>query len=203
MRSDGTSFGVDVNGANTVQDVINAINAADGGAGVTASFAATGNGIVLTDTAGGAGTLTVTPVNGASTAKDLGIGGVAAVGNVITGTDANAPSVEGVFASLAKLRDALHANDANGITEAGTTLDLDQKRVVRVRGETGARVQEMEARQSRLEDQNVSTKTLLSSLSDTDFTEAVTRFQTLQTALQATMRTSGQILNLSLMDFLR
>jgi hypothetical protein len=31
----------------------------------------------------------------------------------------------------------------------------------------------------------------------------VARFQTLQTALQATMQTSGQILNLSLLDFLR
>ena len=43
---------------------------------------------------------------------------------------------------------------------------------------------------------------LLSSLSDTDFTEAVARFQTLQNALQATLQTTGQMLNLSLLDFL-
>ena len=41
-------------GAKTVQDVINDINTASGALGVTASFATTGNGIVLTDTAGGA-----------------------------------------------------------------------------------------------------------------------------------------------------
>jgi flagellar hook-associated protein 3 FlgL len=114
----------------------------------------------------------------------------------------NAPSVEGIFSSLGKLRDALHTNDQDGITAAAEGLDVDHARVVRVRGETGARVQELEARHGRLDDQNVATKTLLSSLSDTDFTEAVARFQTLQTALQATMQTSGKILSQSLLDFI-
>jgi flagellar hook-associated protein 3 FlgL len=63
-------------------------------------------------------------------------------------------------------------------------------------------VQELESRQNRLDDQNVATKSLLSSLEDTDFTEAVSRFQTLQTALQASLQTSGRMLNLSLLDFL-
>ena len=35
-----------------------------------------------------------------------------------------------------------------------------------------------------------------------DFPEAIARFQTLQTALQATLQTAGQTLNLSLLDFL-
>ena len=49
----------------------------------------------------------------------------------------------------------------------------------------------MDSRQSRIEDQNVATQSLLSSLADTDFTKAITEFQTLQTALQATMQTSA------------
>lgn len=200
-RSDGTSFDVDVTG-NTVQDVIDAINAADAGAGVTASFATTGNGIILTDTAGGAGTLAVTPVDASDAAADLGLAGVESVGNVITGTDANAPQVAGVFASLAKLRESLLASDQAGITAAAGTLEQDYSRVVRVRGQTGARVQEFESREGRIEDQNVATKSLLSSLAETDFAEAVARFQTLQTTLQATLQTTGQILNLSLLDFL-
>ena len=69
-------------------------------------------------------------------------------------------------------------------------------------GEVGARVRDIESRQGRLEDQNVGTKSLLSSLADTDFTEAVARFQTLQNSLQATLQTTGQILNLSLLDFI-
>ena len=201
-RSDGTGFDVDVTGLTTTQGVIDAINTAAGGAGVTASFAAVGNGIVLTDTVGGAGTPSVAAVNGSAAAADLGLAGAEAVGNVITGTDANAPRVAGVFASLARLRDALHANDQDGITAAGGLLESDHSRVVRVRGETGARVRELESREGRLEDQNVASKSLLSSLADTDFADAVARFQTLQNSLQATLQTTGQILDLSLLDFL-
>lgn len=202
-RSDGTSFQVDVTGLSTVQDVLDAINTADAGGGVTASFATTGNGIVLTDTAGGGGTLMVTPVNGADTATDLGLFASPAVGNVIQGGDVNAPVVDGIFASLASLRNALHANNQAAITAAAEALDASHSTVIRVRGQTGARVQEIESRQGRLEDQNVATQSLLSSLSDTDFTEAVARFHTLQNSLQATLQTTGQILNLSLLDFLR
>jgi flagellar hook-associated protein 3 FlgL len=121
---------------------------------------------------------------------------------VITGTDVDPVTPQGIFANVARLRDALQSNDQAGITAAAEGLKEDYDRVVRMRGETGARVQEVESRQNRLEDQNIATKALLSSLQDTDFTDAITRFQTLQTALQATLQSSSKILNLSLMDFL-
>ncbi len=60
---------------NTIGDVINAINAKN--IGVTASIDKTGNGILLTDTAGGAGTLAVSDLNGGTTAADLNIAGTA------------------------------------------------------------------------------------------------------------------------------
>jgi flagellar hook-associated protein 3 FlgL len=55
---------------------------------------------------------------------------------------------------------------------------------------------------NRLADENLSTTKLLSDLKDVDFTEAITRFQTLQTALQAGLQTTSRVMNLSLMDFL-
>lgn len=67
----------------TVGDVINAINAKN--IGVTASIDATGNGILLTDTAGGAGKLTVTDLNGGTAAADLNIAGTA-TGTTLDGT---------------------------------------------------------------------------------------------------------------------
>ena len=202
--SAGTTFSVDITGATTVQDVIDAINTATGGTTVTASFATTGaNGIVLTDTAGGGGTLTVTPLNFSEAAKDLGLLENDAVGGVITGADVDPIRAAGVFANLARLRDALQGSDQAAITEAAEGLKADLDRVARVRGETGARVQEIENREERLADQNLATKSLLSSLEDTDFTEAISRFQTLQTALQASLQTAGRTLNMSLLDFLR
>jgi len=201
--SAGVSFDVDIDGATTVQDVLDAINAAATGAsaGVTATLATTGNGIVLTDSAGGGGTLTVTPAPFSAAATDLGID-KPAVGNVIAGEDKNPVKSVGVFAHLLALQNALRASDQKAITKAAEGIKADLDRIVRIRGETGARVQELEARQSRLEDQTVATKALLSELEDVDFTEAVTRFQTLQTALQATLQAAGATLNLSLLDFL-
>jgi flagellin-like hook-associated protein FlgL len=202
-RSDGTTFDVDLTAAaTTVQDVIDAINTASGGAGLTASLATSGNGIVLTDTAGGAGALAISALNFSNAAADLGLTASPAVGNVIAGADANTVASLGLFANLAKLRDALTANDSTGITAAAEGLSADYARSTRVRGETGARVQGLESRQNRLEDQDVATKSLLSTLSETDMTEAISRFQTLQTALQASMQTTAQVLHLSLLDFL-
>jgi flagellin-like hook-associated protein FlgL len=202
-RTDGTTFDVDLApAATTVQDVINTINTASGGVGVTASLASGGNGIVVTDTLGGAGTLTVGALNFSNAAQDMGLMAAPAAGGVITGADANVVSATGVFAHLGKLRDALRGNDQPAITAAAEGLAADFARSSRVRGETGARLQSFEARQGRLEDQDVATKALLADLAEVDITEAISRFQTLQTSLQASMQTSASILNLSLLDFL-
>jgi len=201
--SDGTSFGVDLNGTTTIQDVIDAINTAAGtaGVGVSAGFVATGNGIELTDSTAGAGTFKVANANFSTAAADLGIDGNATAG-VIAGADVNPVNATGIFANLGKLRDALQTNDQQKITEASESLATDLDRSIRVRGQVGARVQELETRSDGLEDQNLATASLLSSIQDVDFTEAVSRFQTLQTAMQATLQASAMTMRLSLMDFL-
>jgi flagellar hook-associated protein 3 FlgL len=200
-RRDGTTFAVDVDGLQTVQDVINAINTADGGGGVTAAFATNGNGIVLADSTGGAGALQVTALNASSAAADLGLL-VPAAGNTLSGSDVNPVKSTGIFANLAKLRDALQSGDQQAITESAQGLQADYTRVVSVRGQTGSQVKEIEDRQGRLDDENIATKSLLSNLQDTDFTEAITRFQSLQTSLQAGYLMTSKVLHLSLMDFL-
>ena len=181
--------------------MIDAINTADASGGVTASFATTGNGLVLTDSTGGTGQLSAFSINFSTAAKDLGLD-QASSGNTLAGIDPNAIETPGVFGNLQKLRVALQASDQKAITAAAEGLKADYDRIVRVRGETGARVQELDARQNRLADENLSTTKLLSDLRDTDFTDAISRFQTLQTALQASMMTTSKVLNLSLMDFL-
>jgi len=199
-RRDGTSFSVDLSGLNTVQDVIDAINTADAGAGVTATFATTGNGIILTDSTVG-GSLTVGSLNASPAADDLGIKASSASG-VITGADVNSIEATGIFDNLGKLREALLSSDQTGITHAAEGLQNDLDRITRIHGQVGAQVKEFEDRQNRLADQNVATKAMLSNLEDTDYNEAITRFQTLQTALQANLQTTGRLLDLSLLDFL-
>ncbi len=203
--SNGVNVDVDITSTmGTIQDVIDAINTASttAGAGIAASFATTGNGIVITDSAGGAESLTITPQNFSQAASDLGLNETQ-VGGVITGRDIHEVTAQGTFANLAKLRNALETGDQKTITEAADALQADYDRVVRIRGEVGAQVQDVEQRQTRLEDENLTTKSLLSDLEDVDFSEAITRFSLLQTSLQASLQTTGSTLNMSLMDFLR
>lgn len=68
---DGTTADIDINGAVTVGDVIDKINAASTGK-LTASLAADAKGITLTSTAGG-GTLSVAAIGTSTTARDLGL----------------------------------------------------------------------------------------------------------------------------------
>ena len=107
------------------------------------------------------------------------------------------------MSNVDKLRSSLLSSDQTGITSAAESLQHDLDRVIRLHGQVGAQVKEFEARQNRLDDQNVATKAMLSDLEDTDFNQAITRFQTLQTALQANLQTTGRMLNLSLLDFLQ
>jgi flagellar hook-associated protein 3 FlgL len=200
-RSDGTSFGVSLSGAKTIQDVITAINTADAGGGVTASFATTGNGIVLTDTAGGPGTVSIASENFSTAVKDLGLDSPAS-GNVIAGTDVDPVETQGVFADLAKLRDALNNNDQTAITAAAQLLTQDQQNATDVRGQAGALTQQLQSRQDSLSGQQIATKAMISQLQDADYASTITKFTQLQTALQATLMTAAKTMSLSLIDFL-
>jgi flagellar hook-associated protein 3 len=201
--SKGVSFQVTVGSDKTIQDVINTINsdATTAGAGVTASFAAQGNGIVLTDTAGGSGTLSLLPINSSQAAADLGLTGQAS-GNVITGTDVNPVSANGIFGDLMALENALNNNNTADITAAAQALQTDQNHVTATNGAVGAQMQQVQSRQTELSDQNTATQTMLSNLQDVDYTQAITQYQSLQNALQASMESASNVMNLSLLDFL-
>lgn len=200
-RADGTSFQVDLDGAQTMQDVIDAINLADGGGGVAASLDGTGNRIILNDGTGASGPR-VMSVNGSTAAKDLGLD-IAPSNRTLTGNQIGGLAGSGLFANLAALRDGLLHNDTAAITRAATALQADLDRVIRIHGQVGASAQEVQGRQNQLDDQNVTLEGMLSQLQDTDYNEAITRFTALQTALQANLQTAGRVLGQSLLDYLQ
>jgi len=209
-RADGSTFSVDITGAVTIQDVINKINAADTNNGTTpatlvASLAANGNGITLTDSTGGAGTVSVAPIDGSPAASQLGLigTGVTANANTLTGTDVNPVSANGIFSDLASLRNALNNNDIGGITTAAQGLAADQQQVIDVRGQAGSTSQALASTQDQLTAQGTATTTLISNLQDTDLATAITNLTTLQTTLEASMEAASRTLGLNLMDFLQ
>jgi flagellar hook-associated protein 3 len=206
-RRDGTSFTVSINGATTIQDVLNRINNADGNTNpltrVTASLNPNGNGIQLSDASTGSATLTVTPLNSSSAAAQLGIAGSAAAPGILTGTDTNPLQPQGLFSSLTMLRDALLNNDTAGIAQAASLLAKDGSRAIRTRGIVGAREQDVSGRKDDATNENTQLKAALSLLNDTDFTDAATRLQQLNTAYQASLQVSQSTGNMSLLDFLK
>ncbi len=221
VARDGTSFDVDLNdpsggmdvngdGFETLDDALLAINNAAAGAGVavTASLSSTGNGIELSDTTGVNGTLRVLHSNLSSYAVvDLGLKGLEAsgAGPAVTavGDDVNQITPESVFTALLDLQDALRRGDAQAITRAGGAIEEAMTNVNEVLGEVGTRAKAMTDRVTRTEEAVMATQKVLSEVRDLDYTEAITRFQQAQTALQANLMASSKLMNLSLLDFVR
>ncbi len=203
---DGRSFDVDLEGVETVDDVLANINAAATAAGITvpaefsAGLVATGNGIELTDNTVGT-TTSVTALNGSFAAQDLGILG-STTSATLTGEDRAKVAVDSVFSHLISLRDALRANDERGITLATEKLDADIARAAEARATVGVRSRRVSDGVDREEELQLQDLSLKSQLQDLDYTEAAVRFASLQQQLQAGLMTTSQISRLSLLDYL-
>lgn len=121
----GATATIDLSGAETLDDVLGAINAA--GVGLQARIGASGLGIEVVDTSGGSGVLRIADLTGAL-AGDLGI-----VVNTATGTVANSnlqrryisenTRLEGFRAGVAFSRGRFRITDSGG---ASAVVDLTQ-----------------------------------------------------------------------------
>lgn len=202
---DGASFEVNLDGAQTIQDVLDLINAAATAAGVaiTADLADIGNGIRLTDSTGGAGSIIVGRANLSFALDDLGLGGRADdPATDLVGGDTAGVKVQGVISALYDLERALLNDDSQAITLAVEAVDAHLVQFNRARGLVGARAAAMQDRLTQTETASFATEAFLSEVRDLDLTEAITRFQQAQTTLQATLLTGSQLLNTSLLNFL-
>lgn len=198
-RRDGTQIEVDLTGADTIQDVLDALNAVDPGV-LTASLNAVGNGISLTD-ASGAGPLTV---EGNTIAVALGIDGTDnnGVAGVLVGDDVNPQQPQGAFNLLTVLARALDENDFATLSRLSSQIDAEAARVTLVRGEVGIRQQLLDSVDNQLADEHVQVQEQLSKVFDVDFTEAVTLFLQQQQALEAAMQIAARAAELSILQFL-
>jgi flagellar hook-associated protein 3 FlgL len=185
----------------TLQDVIDLLNAQGGGA-LTAALATAGNGIIIADHTIGGGTLTIERLNLSPAIDGLGLD-VAAVGGVLTGTDVNPVKVESPFTALLELREALASDDSEDISAAAQRLSTSLDRLQEIQGKLAAKAAAMLGRTERIKDEQTAVRVLQSDIRDVDMTEAIVRFQQVQTALQANLATASRVMDLSLLDYLR
>ena len=207
--ADGRSFEVNLAGAQTVGDVLAALQSAAGAATppigpgeFTAELASTGNGIVLTDNSGGVtGTFTVTPANGSRAAEALGL--LASVsGNVISGEDRSMVAVESLFTHLKALERALLQNDNWSIERAAKDLQDDLDRLIDVRGAAGARGERLIVAKDRESELSIMEASLLGEARDLDLTDAALQLTNLEQQLQATLAVTARMQQLTLLNWL-
>ena len=200
ITADGTTIEIDLDGAQTLQDVIDLFNTQGGGA-ITASLTATGNGLIITDNTAGPGTLRIERANLSPALDGLGLNQLDG-GNTLIGDDVNPVRTDSVFTGLVELRAALRQDDRQGIAWAGERLENALKRMQEVQGRMAAHAKAMDSRNRLVENETLGARIMLSDVRDVDITEVVVKFQQMQTALQANLSTAARVMNLTLLDFL-
>jgi len=204
----GTGDTVDVNldGATTIGDVVNIINAAaaDAGLPLTAGVSNNGNGLTLTDASGGADPISVSRLNASAAIDGLGLSNatLSADGTTLTGADVNPTQSQGILTALINLEQALRADDTQGISVSAERLNNLAADVTRIHGVIGARGQAMASKRNQMADASSTTQVMLSDVRDLDYAGAVTELQSSMTQMQASLHSSSMIMNLSLMDYL-
>lgn len=204
-----STFAVDLSSATTVQDAIAAINTATGGQ-VTARLKAAGGGIELVETSALTDpvTLTLRSLNQSTTAEALGLVAegettVSTTTGALQGEDRSSVEVDSVFNSLIRLRDALKTEDnAPEVSRAIERLDDDLTRLTFARSEVGSRLQNLDSVTTRLVDEDVQLQSSLSNEIDVDLAEAISKLTAQQYTLEATLRTTASLLQLSILNFI-
>jgi flagellar hook-associated protein 3 FlgL len=110
--------------------------------------------------------------------------------------------VDSVFNTLLRLRTALQENDIPGIGDALGRLDGDFDRLNFARSEIGARLQGLDTLKTRHEDEEVTLRSALTQEIDVDMAKAISEFTARQYAMQASLRTSASLLQMSIIDFI-
>jgi len=182
------TFDVDVAAGFTAQEAITLLQA---DAGLNAQFS-----VQLDTTADpgndGSDNLAVTPA--------INFGG--GTSEVLTGRDVNPTEAPGIFTALIRLRDALLNDDLSGIQRSVGIIDAASATLNFSRAELGARQQSLDVLGFRLDSEEIELKSKLSQELDVDLIEAISQLTARQAALEASLRTLAQTVQLTLLNFL-
>lgn len=197
-RRDGTTSNIDLAGAKTLQDVLDAISAEPN---LTATFNTVGNGISIDDTSVGPNPLQIdsTPISEA-----LGIVGTETTGpgTPLVGVDSNQREVKGSMTIFVRLQAALQNGDDAELARLDKMLNEELSRINLVRGELGGRQKVLDEVDNRLADQAIQIRETLSKEYEVDIAEVITQISEMQFNIEAAYQVSVLTLQLNLFSFL-
>lgn len=212
-RPDGTPLEVELEDAETIQDVIDKIrnhpNNQDA-ARVQVALNAVGNGLQLTAPPD-AEPIRVTQRGASDAGIRLGLippgqqaGTGETVGGVarLSGTDFHPRDAGGAIDTLLRLERAVREGDLPEIGRLQSRLDTDLDQSSRTRGRVGVWSRTVRELKTAVEDENVLLQAQASEAMDADMASVISNLTARQTALEASMRFVGQTANLTVLNFL-
>lgn len=115
------------------------------------------------------------------------------------------PLFSDTFNTLINLRDALQASPfvVDNVTAALTDIEAQMDNVLNTQAAIGTKMSRLEATTSRMGALEVGLKELLSKVEDADMAEVVSQLNQQQFVYQSALAVNGQVLRMSLLDFLR
>lgn len=119
------------------------------------------------------------------------------------GGEEQAPAGINLFHLIKSLGTALKTDDKAGVQDTLDTLDQALQQVVLTRSQVGSRGMAIDNYMSTIEKQKVDNKTAISQLEDADVFSTVSDINKTQSTLEATLETSGKLIQPTLMQFLR
>lgn len=113
------------------------------------------------------------------------------------------PQGTNLFQVLKDLEVSLRTNDKEGVQQSLDWLDDALSQVVLTRAQVGSRGMVLDNLMQTIEKAKVDNQTAISSLEDADVFATISDINKTESTLQATLQTSGKLIQKSLMDFLR
>lgn len=107
------------------------------------------------------------------------------------------------FNTLHKLSDALYNGDDAKIGETLGEIDDHLNNVLQLRAELGARTNRINVIYDQLDNSIINLKKNLSDIQDTDMAETIMEFKSIQNTYRAALSVGAQIIQPSLVDFIR
>jgi len=125
----------------------------------------------------------------------------------IPGDEVFGSGATSIMGTLDSLYNALVSTD-DAVAQAGaqtalTTVDSALDQIANVRADIGARLNYLDDRKSNLDDRDITLKTYLSEIEDTDIAYTVSEISKTEVALQSLRQSGAEVLSQSLLDFLR
>lgn len=120
----------------------------------------------------------------------------------LDGRDVHQLETESIFTALIRLQHGLEANDVLEVQRAIEMLDLKTIDLSFVRAELGARQQNVDMLQYRIETEDVELQMSLSLELDADFVKIVSDLAARQASFEASLKSMGSTLRMSLLDYL-